>query len=490
MWSSAQSPAAASSAARWRSARVPQSWATGASEGHHRPRRGHLALPVRGDRAQTDGTVHVPDGYSWKTLVRWGDPLFSDAPAFDPPRRASRPKAPTACSARTPTAWSCSTSTAARSSSSTANTPITTPTCRTATDPGRAGRGGHSGVAPTTCCACRTSRACRYGDREGSDGWAVVVDSPFNRRITHLTPMTLDGPAAGHDLMKTEADPDGHHSRSGRFNNCGAGRTPWGTYLTCEENFNGYFGATGELPTDDDRRRRLQALRHQRAELRLQLPRLRPPVRRLDRTRTSRTAPATSSRSTRPTRHRPRSSAPRSAASSTRTRPSTLAADDRVVVYMGDDERGEFMYKWCRARHLLPGGDTSTLLTDGQLYVAKFDDDMTGEWVALTPETTGMDAAMIAIFTRTAASAVGATTMDRPEWIAVNPTAVGGLLLPHQQLAPRRPARTARCHQRRRRPDVGERAQPARGQRVRPDRALAPARRRPRRRHVRRGTST
>jgi secreted PhoX family phosphatase len=66
-----------------------------------------------------------------------------------------------------------------------------------------------------------------------------------------------------------------------------------------------------------------------------------------------------------------------------------------------------------------------------------FHDDLTGEWKALTPETTGMDAAEIAIFTRMAASAVGATTMDRPEWIAVNPGG-RGLLLPDQQPPPRR----------------------------------------------------
>jgi hypothetical protein len=101
-----------------------------------------------------------------------------------------------------------------------------------------------------------------------------------------------------------------------------------------------------------------------------------------------------------------------------------LAPDGRVAVYMGDDERGEYMYKWLSRDIYTPGGDTSTLLSDGTLYVAKFNDDMTGEWLALTPETTGMEAAEIAVFTRMAGSAVGATTMDRPEWIAVNPTMV------------------------------------------------------------------
>jgi Predicted phosphatase len=97
---------------------------------------------------------------------------------------------------------------------------------------------------------------------EGKGGWEIVLDSPFNRRITHLTPMKISGPAAGSDLIKTEADPNGTDSL-GTFNNCGAGKTPWGTYLTCEENFNGYFGSTDPnfaMPG------RLQALRHRRRD--------------------------------------------------------------------------------------------------------------------------------------------------------------------------------------------------------------------------------
>jgi uncharacterized protein len=91
---------------------------------------------------------------------------------------------------------------------------------------------------------------------------------------------------------------------------------------------------------------------------------------------------------------------------------------------MGDDERGEFLYRWVSRDPYVVGGDTSTLLDEGTLFVARFADDMTGEWLALTPETTGMTAAEIAIHTRQAGSKVGATTMDRPEWVAVNPVAI------------------------------------------------------------------
>ncbi len=91
---------------------------------------------------------------------------------------------------------------------------------------------------------------------------------------------------------------------------------------------------------------------------------------------------------------------------------------------MGDDERGEFMYKFVSNGTYQPGGSTEGLLDDGTLYVAKFNDDLTGRWIALTPESTGMAPAEILIFARKAGSAVGATTMDRPEWIATNPHAV------------------------------------------------------------------
>jgi secreted PhoX family phosphatase len=89
---------------------------------------------------------------------------------------------------------------------------------------------------------------------------------------------------------------------------------------------------------------------------------------------------------------------------------------------MGDDERGEFLYRFVSDGVYAPGGSTDGLLDEGSLYVARFDEDGTGTWLALTPESTGMASlAEILIFARKAGSSVEATTMDRPEWIAANP---------------------------------------------------------------------
>jgi len=262
--------------------------------------------------------------------------------------------------------------------------------------------------------------------REGDNGWEVVVDSPFNRRIHHNTPMTIGGPAAGHDLLKTDADPTGAASL-GTMNNCGSGRTPWGTYLTCEENFNGYFGATKEPSLDD-----VHAAGFKRYGVSTKVDPGRYNYHGFDARFDITSNPNEPHRvgyiveidpaepDSTPVKHTALGRFKHENAEY------ALAPDGRVIVYMGDDERGEFMYKWLSRDPYVPGGDTSTLLSEGQLHVARFDDDMSGEWVALTPSATGMSEAGIAIFSRIAASKVGATTMDRPEWIAVNPRAVEG----------------------------------------------------------------
>ncbi|SEN78872.1 hypothetical protein SAMN04488003_13616 [Loktanella fryxellensis] len=364
----------------------------------------------------TDFTVHVPAGYTWKPLVSWGDALWSDAPAFD--------KATGGTLAASRRVFGDNTDGIELFNID-----------------------GHEVIAvnheytevgtlhpalpdnmPQSLEDVQKTQAVQgvtvMEVAEGPDGWAVVQDSPFNRRIDHTTPMTISGPAAGHDLLKTAMDPDGV-TALGTMNNCGAGRTPWGTYLTCEENFNGYFGTTETVAEDATP-----------AGYTPEMLRYGPPVAsrygyelfdaRFDLSQNPNEfnkqgyvveidpsdPTATPIKRTALGRFKHENAAV------------VIGRDGKVVVYLGDDERGEFLYKFVSTNSYVPGGDTSTLLDDGILHVAKFEADGSGTWLALTEETTGMSLAEVCIHTRIAASTVGATTMDRPEWVAVNPTAV------------------------------------------------------------------
>jgi len=247
--------------------------------------------------------------------------------------------------------------------------------------------------------------------------WSVVKDSKFNRRITPDTEVQLTGPAAGHDLLKTAADSTGTVSK-GTWNNCGNGKTPWGTYLTCEENFNGYFSATSEEFALSDEQKRYGISTKDRGygwskiDDRFNIE--------LHPNEANRAGYIVEIDPTDP------NSKPKKRTALGRFKHENaevvVNSDGRVVVYLGDDERGEFIYRYVSNGVYVPGGDTDSLLDDGKLYVAKFHDSGAGEWLELTPESTGLASmAEVCVHTRIAGSAVGATTMDRPEWVAANP---------------------------------------------------------------------
>ena len=366
--------------------------------------------------AQTDNTVHVPEGYSWKTLVRWGDALFSDAEgAFDPQNGVSVAMSERVFGENTDgmELFNIDGREILVVNSEYTNNEVNLP---------------HTADGmPTSLDDVRILQHLQGVSvmeiAEAADGWSVVVDSPYNRRIHHNTPMTFSGPAAGHYLLKTADDPTGMASL-GTMNNCGSGRTPWGTYLTCEENFNGYFGAASEVAAG---RAVLDGYRRYGVNTAVEPGRYN--YHGFDPRFDVATNPNEPHRAGYIVEIDPANpgSTPIKHTALGRFKHENaaygIAADGRVAVYMGDDERGEFMYRWLSRDVYVPGGDTSTLLVEGELSVAVFEDDMSGRWLPLTPATTGMDAAHIAVFTRTAASRVGATTMDRPEWIAVHPNA-------------------------------------------------------------------
>ncbi|TCV58782.1 PhoX family protein [Pseudomonas fluorescens] len=263
--------------------------------------------------------------------------------------------------------------------------------------------------------------------------WQFVQESRYNRRIHGNTPIRLRGPAAGHDLMKTSADKSGKKVL-GTFQNCANGMTPWGTYLTCEENFTDCFGSSKtDLQFDEAQKRYGATVTSREINWHLYDPRfdLAKNPNELNRHGWVVEIDPFDPEST-PVK--------RTALGRFKHENAALAqtSDGRAVVYMGDDERGEFIYKFVsreRINHRNAKANRN-LLDHGTLYVARFDagdgnpdhPKGKGQWIELTHGKNGLDAssgfadqAEVLIHARLAASAVGATRMDRPEWIVVSP---------------------------------------------------------------------
>jgi len=368
-------------------------------------RIGFTPIPIA-----TDATIHVPNGYSWHTVAKWGQPLFSDAPDLNHTTGGSLASSDRVFGENTD----------GMELFAIGNRQVIVVNHEYA-NPVQNLPQNVDGMVLSADDALKLQNlqgVTVMEVAEGKNGWDIVVDSDLNRRITQNTPMKVSGPAAGHDLLQTDADPTGR-TVLGTMNNCGAGKTPWGTYLTCEENFNGYFGSTDaafEKPGDYARYGIGLEGRYNYEQFDARFDVSKNPnephrfgyIVEIDPANPK----AVPMKRTALGRFKHENAA------------ATLAPNGQVVIYLGDDERGEFLYKYVSHGVYTPGGDTSTLLDDGQLYVAKFNEDMTGQWIALTEGATGMSAAEISIFTRQAGSKVGATTMDRPEWVAVNPVSV------------------------------------------------------------------
>lgn len=283
--------------------------------------------------------------------------------------------------------------------------------------------------------------------------------SSFNRRITPLTPVQLSGPGRGNALMKTLFSPSGNDAR-GTINNCGTGYAPWGTYLTGEENWAGYFtrvaaddtargGATAKSVVSLKRygRDAGAASRHG-----WETSGAADKYRRWNISQSGTSADGSDD-------YRNELNTfgyiveidpyDKTAAIKKRTALGRFAhesasfgrqvAGKPLAVYMGDDSRGEYMYKYvsaanwdaadANAANRIATGDK--YLDNGKLYVAKFAADGTGSWIELAIGNSAIanyatykfaDQADVLVNARLAADAVGATKMDRPEWCAVHPT--------------------------------------------------------------------
>jgi secreted PhoX family phosphatase len=262
---------------------------------------------------------------------------------------------------------------------------------------------------------------------EHDGAWRPALGSRFNRRITANTAMQFSGPARGHRLL---AAPPGEPAVMGTLGNCAAGTTPWGTYLTAEENVGDYFGNMGgaaisaELGRAYERfgpRFRESNYRWEFADSRFDVA-VRPNeclkhgwIVELD--------PFDAGQAI-----KKRTALGRFKHEGATT---VLSGDGRAVVYMGDDEAGAHFYKFVSARRFEPGSPDRNrdLLDDGTLYVARLAADGSGEWLPLVwgqhPElgpAQGFESqADVVIRCREAAERLGATGLDRPEDVAVNP---------------------------------------------------------------------
>ncbi|MBS7660492.1 PhoX family phosphatase [Pseudomonas lalucatii] len=274
--------------------------------------------------------------------------------------------------------------------------------------------------------------------RRNPQGDWEVLPSARNRRITAATPMQIRGPARGHALLQTRYSPDGTATR-GTQNNCANGFTPWGTYLTCEENWAGYFASgDSELPRQLSRYGLRSSSRYGWETL------AGDEFERFDASRKA--ARADGDYRNEPNHFgwiveidpfAPESVPVKRTALGRFAHEGLVFAPVKpgrpVVCYSGDDSQNEYIYKYVSRAKYRPGRSNGSLLDDGTLYVARFDANGRGKWLALDIHDRAFqkachaagvsfaDQGEVLINTRLAADIVGATKMDRPEWGAVNP---------------------------------------------------------------------
>ncbi len=388
-----------------------------------------------------DETHHIAEGYNADILLRWGDPITADAPEFDVMNQTAQAQSQqfgynndyvgfTALNEEGTRGLLCV-------NHEYTNEEVMFPGL------GRQDRAGFEGMTKELVDIEMAAHGGTVVEiaQDANGKWSLVRDSRYNRRITPLsTEMTFSGAAAGHDRMKTNADPTGMKV-IGTINNCAGGMTPWGTYLLAEENFHGYFWTD---VVDAEGKPDISS----QAEAR-QMKRYGVPGRwyawgqyhdrfNIDKEPNEpnrfgwvvevdpRNPDATPIKHTALGRFRHEGAE------------TTLSKDGHLVIYSGDDNRFDYQYKYVSAGTISDENAVfgSSLLSEGTLYVARFDADGSLEWLPLVhgngPLNTanGFDSqADVLIDTRLAADLLGATPMDRPEDAQPGPNGTAYLML-------------------------------------------------------------
>lgn len=372
----------------------------------------------------------VPEGFAWQPVIRWGDPLFAAAPAFDLNNQ-------TAAAQEQQFGYNNDYSSIIEVPDSKGrravlfanheytNETIMFPATMAAADVRAVGAAAH-GLS-----------VVELERKNKNKPWSYVKGAKLNRRYLNSTTYELTGPAAGSALVKTAADPSGRAIK-GTLGNCSGGTTPWGTILSGEENFNGYFVSPGT--SDSDKRYGLTSSSTAR-KWELDDPRFDTRNAGYE-NETNRFGWIVEVDPFDPT------STPKKHSALGRFKHEganvIVAKSGHVVAYMGDDERFDYLYKFVSMGKYRDGdsraarANNMSLLSEGDLYVAKFAGnspaaeitgtgsvptdggfDGTGEWLPLVvggkSMVAGMSVEEVLVYTRLAADKVGPTKMDRCE---------------------------------------------------------------------------
>ncbi|GGT20361.1 PhoX family protein [Streptomyces purpureus] len=401
--------------------------------------RGLRFAPVAPNK---DDKVTVPEGYAHNVVIRWGEPILRGAPGFNADKQTAKAQAGQFGYNNDFISLLPLGGAYERQQLMVANHEYTDEVLMFK---------GYDSENPTReqveiAWAAHGLSVVVVQEDHRSGKLTAVTRHQLNRRLHTTSEFRLTGPAAGSDLVKTSADPSGTKVL-GTLNNCAGGTTPWGTTLHGEENFNQYF-ANGGGVTDPVQATRLKRYgvtgaaserKWERFDKRFDVAQEPNEPHRFgwvveldpydpDSTPRKRTALG---------RFKHEAAQPR------------LTEDGRPVIYMGDDERFDYFYKFVSSKRMKKGKSRAarehnlTLLDEGTLYVAKLTGDSpaevdgtgklpndgefdgSGQWIPLATgdvsHVPGMTAEEVYVFTRLAGDKVGATKMDRPEDVEPSP---------------------------------------------------------------------